>query len=1829
MGEDPKEELESLDRVLTRLAMVNDSSRLQAVLDKLLPRLLRRLNASQEILNKTMVILQHVNKRVKEDTDIKLPCFELVDMAKPSGDNSNFTINFALVYLELGAVRLTPGEKSRLLPKLFREISRLQENQQVIVLRVLAEVLPFVSISGDMNAWFEEETSDEDKAFVRSYFLDWLFYIPVSTSAVTAGVPPGLTPGRIARLKKKDGSFPGGAELANLQVSILKLLLSGAFKNEHIVPHLVVARNGLRHDVVSTAEQGMSRLLKSIDFGDLDLLISLIQLVTPTTKSRTNEEGSRKHPSPAVRERALGVLLKGDEHAMVAVIAQSVLMVEDCLIASQSTAELRILALQYVQFLLRVCSREALEMDDACSSLSLTLQKQLEQAKQYGGSNNTLREREQTFSCFGKFVRVFPELYKDKVTLVSDLMRVMQVESDVRMAIQEALGGLCAAFSSEYASDNARETIKKMLLPYLFSDEPKARLVVSDWCRRLFPYHDCQSRFVSLLLSCDNELPTRLVAVRGLVPELCNQEGKNVSASKWTQHIAELLTNAAKVECARVALAWTDKTSFPEEYSALNRTSKAKSFPTFHDWLAFINGKDGIGGKLLGSSDSTCQTQLACVLGFSNTVFLHADQGTVSKVDFQTYRTIIEQCMESNDTTKMRVLHRVASKCLLELVKADSESFEIKSDWLLGLLTADSPVVRENGSNLIEYMTLPDPAFVDILLERMSKRVPSAVAGRHGAILATGRLLHAGRTAIPLADRQRLSQRLVDTLMEASTFRIITIACIEAIGEAAMTRSFAVPEEVLEQVIEKLERISAYDGTPSGNPELDSSTSIAVSKALVTLGKICSQCDENPALKERTLKALFVSGDQKSVELQLDVSAAFSDLCETSPDMLEVVLKRILNEASVSTKNRVRAASAFWLLRLVCDFGSTQTVLPLLERIHATFASLLRERNELTRECAARGMAWAYQSAKSDKMIQGELVTSLARHLAVKSLFISDLKKEEEKKKKQREIDEANKASVETRVQQALNQGDAENEDDDKKADDPQSKTGGGSLAPLNTAYKEIYQISTKVGKPDLTYRLLYLSVADALWGLTCTRHLRCDTYEFDPEEEEEEGAKQGKKQRHKHDLSKDTVERLIPILFRYKYDIEPSIKVAMTKLWDTITVDLGAENEIIQERFDTVMKEVLKNISSNKFRERHSGAVALVFLIRESPDSRLISYLEEIWGISLRLVDDLHDGTKAAAAVLAKTLSNLTVRLCTKPDSEKGADVAVQALDTVLPFLVEKGLVNQSKDAQAISVHTLARVVKVSKENIRPSIPIVVTKLLESMSALEDKVLQYAMFHTSDQGGDMNVSRDQLESMRVQASSESPMQQAVDLCIDQIQPNDDLNELAPELSRLARSGVGLPTLAATSRVISRIAGRRELESGIRTHAQMLLKGVAGSLTDRSPMIRRSFSGAAASIARVAEPGSVTGYVKVLDHLYFDPGDEKSRMTVGTALRELLGRAPDLFKQLESQLLPLIFLARHDSDEDIAQVWQQVWSENAGTVKNGVNNRLDVMVRFCNKQAQSTVWLHRQQAAEALTDIVNAVDEEQFAPYAAEVMENLAASLPGRVWDGKEMVLHTICNVWRKCHAGFPDKFKRVDRFCLNVLVPECSRKAVPKYTLAAYESVVKVCLFEQNDQITLVTTLIECIEHLQKLESTTSLLTAKAFEALSSTWCVQVEMKTLDRALELSIDTLRGSTHIVATGVMRCIKRILALTDPVNTTQVNKAINVAWQCVIENKNPTTIISAIEALDAFFSRSSLLASADIEPLRVSSRVRLEPLLQHREHSIVHAASKLQKHLNNT
>jgi proteasome component ECM29 len=315
------------------------------------------------------------------------------------------------------------------------------------------------------------------------------------------------------------------------------------------------------------------------------------------------------------------------------------------------------------------------------------------------------------------------------------------------------------------------------------------------------------------------------------------------------------------------------------------------------------------------------------------------------------------------------------------------------------------------------------------------------------------------------------------------------------------------------------------------------------------------------------------------------------------------------------------------------------------------------------------------------------------------------------------------------------------------------------------------------MGEKAIIFGLLALIRSDPSFGVGSTERL-FDQYRV-PDIEIEE-----------HKLVK-----VIPMLYALRFEPNPTVRELMRTLWSKLFRS-STLKAVVNAHLEEIIKYLCSKMCSPIWRDRDSSCLALESLIPQRSWSVLNKYMSELWYNGLRVLDDVRISTRMAALDLMKALSAMVVH-CSNPN-ESEISVVREVVDFIIPMLLDKGLVNPSAEARGFCLGVLLKIVQVNVDSTAPQssnplfdrqqapvrstpvsqaryrlceepldrwLPPVIAVLVESMSALEPRVLQYMQFHTSR----MQLSDEELEQARIKMAQSSPMQEALNCCLKRL----------------------------------------------------------------------------------------------------------------------------------------------------------------------------------------------------------------------------------------------------------------------------------------------------------------------------------------------------------------------------------------------------------------------------------------------------------------------------
>ena len=394
----------------------------------------------------------------------------------------------------------------------------------------------------------------------------------------------------------------------------------------------------------------------------------------------------------------------------------------------------------------------------------------------------------------------------------------------------------------------------------------------------------------------------------------------------------------------------------------------------------------------------------------------------------------------------------------------------------------------------------------------------------------------------------------------------------------------------------------------------------------------------------------------------------------------------------------------------------------------------------------------------------------------------------------------------------------------------------------------------------------------------------------------------------------------------------------------------------------------------------------------------------------------------RQAAMALARVLTGVLTRSLEAGDSSK--NTANSMLTQVLPFLLSpSGLESSAQEVQAFALRTLLQIIKSSNGKVlRPFIPDLIGRLLSLLSSLEPQEINYIHLNADKYG----MTAQQIDDVRLTSVKTSPMMEAIERCLDMLDETT-MNELQPTLIQTLRTTIGLPSKVGVSRVLVSLSTRHNYV--FKPHGDSILRVLRKYVLDRNDTISTSFAVASGYVARVASDGEILSLFEYCKKLYFDSGEDERHRTVAGEIVFATGKhATDRFASLANDILPFVFVAKHDPVERTKDLFKNTWNENVGGSR-AVLLYLKEILAVASPHLESPRWSIKHTAASAISDVINSAGTDISASNAEIIWPALEKAIGGKTWDGKEEVLEAFVTFakhseFQKCNPQIADRMK-------------------------------------------------------------------------------------------------------------------------------------------------------------------------------------------------------------
>lgn len=682
-----------------------------------------------------------------------------------------------------------------------------------------------------------------------------------------------------------------------------------------------------------------------------------------------------------------------------------------------------------------------------------------------------------------------------------------------------------------------------------------------------------------------------------------------------------------------------------------------------------------------------------------------------------------------------------------------------------------------------------------------------------------------------------------------------------------------------------------------------------------------------------------------------------------------------------------RQAVALWLLAIVKACSKRQPILQKRRLLQMAFTNLLSEENELVQDVASRGLGVIFSiSSESD---QTELSNLLLEQLT-----------------------EGNKGKVRKVT------------DDTVLFEDILGKTPtGGNLS----TYKELCSLASDLNQPEILYQFMQLANNNANWNSRLGAAFGLQSLS---------GLANVKMQPY--------LSKIVPRLFRYKYDPTPKIQNSMISIWDSVVKD---NKETMEMYYWEILEDVITNLTHPEWRTRIACCLAVKDLIKGPSGLRLRSQepsksteankmdvdenvpepeIKQLWMQLFRVMDDIHEGTREAAEGSAKLLAKLCVSSVSCDHGKSGTSVS----SSILPFLLESGVTHTVAEIRRLSLRTVSEMIDSSGQLIHPHLSELIPCLLKATGELDS--VKYSMFSTmmSAQSGTQEV----VDSVRAEAAKSRYTMETLIKCIKYID-FATLEKTTPAVLELIKSSVVLGTKIAAAHFVCLISVH--LSKDMMPLAGKYLSACLVALSDRNTVVRKYYASAIGHLIGIAKESTVVSLFKKLNTLYFEDQGGKSRSIVLT-LSAINKKHADIIKDYSASIMPLIFFAKHEEitedNKTAVELWQELWNDVSfgdSMLQLYLNDIITILENSLNSQS----WLLKAQSGASITTVAKRLETSLKDEERARLIELVLSNISGRTFSGKERLVEALAALSSK------NASKDLNNRLIEAVLRECRKE--------------------------------------------------------------------------------------------------------------------------------------------------------------------------------------------
>ncbi|XP_058129433.1 proteasome-associated protein ECM29 homolog isoform X1 [Anopheles ziemanni] len=1688
MAGNPTEELELLERVLLRLGYADTDEQLQTTVNKFLtPVLIKITSPNENVRKKVMEILTHINKRLKSRNQIQIPLTPL--LAQYQQADSLFLINFAIIYITMGFPRLTIAEQTEFAPVLLNCLEGKPESHQDRILMLVLPLLGEIKIPEDPESRAELlglSNKPHTKQQLLSILMDVLL-LPYGTLP-DSDVPPGMS---VYSFKRVTAKPPKAEELEQLKKGIVRFLCGGIFPEPDILAHLVVASADTRFSVATPAIGELNKICSSLEWTDPKLSTPLYTLFTGNGSKLPDRKTSGV--SARVRQKLLQHLLKCRGKGII--VANGIQVIFESLFGVNTNQKCKVLALQFAYKLINNGETDLL------NKIAKVLLTGL--AKLIGTTSEEPNEvQNAAYSAIAQLATVCPTAVNEDLHLVGQYFNhLKQAPVELHSSIREALVALAQAFDwrkqmppgsqvdtettdQQVASGSKKGAPKPVFVPNanqhlllaLLAENAESKLsivqnVASVFLITCFPDFYVPSRYL-LLIIC-GESPQLREMMTTYLYGVSKKDHVNYGAIFSVE-------DCAKQQSTSLLLAEEEGKKNP---LAPTNEPKRIVLPSFCDMVEYVSTKSerkvativdrmGYGKVKLPYGFDTYLEILdylrICML-FNAGVNKHPsvdDEDTFKLTAF--LRKLVadghrDTIVKYHDLVRRLVIARkgiTELTCLYDLVNAIPDELVEENRDLLLTLEASLKEISEPTRILIAKVYGILLAYVsnDEEFDRQVKELQTlgtkSLETRHGSILAASNAVY--RKLLLKKNARELPGEGWNTLKDLIELLASLLNEQQSLLQSAGIRSLCLvgscsvlplPEEDPKMETDGDEKVKPVKMTKA----LLMETLMTLLQSAHTKAKIredAAHCLGYLAVGDREYYArkvlsrflgLLKMTKDPALHIAMGQALAYTlqglPKCETADgtvgnvddDTLSWFLIELVKQVN-ETHAYLKQACAIWLLAIVKNCTQRRPVQEHRQILQLALTDLLWEDNELIQDVASRAMGIIF--SLSDNESQEEMSNLLIDQLIGGRRQVQ-------------------KVAADTKLFEEGVLGKA--------------PTGGN----LST-YKELCSLASDLNQPEMIYQFMQLANHNATWNSKLGAAFGLQSI-----------SKSAKQKMEPH------LGKIVPRLFRYKYDPTPKIQNQMITIWDTVVSDSKAT---IEQYYWEILDDVSQNLTCNEWRTRIACCLAVRDLIKRSNGLKLRSdtvlkrkasgneaqeedtskamdtdlnpvpepELQYLWSQLFRVMDDIHEGTRLAAEGTANVLSKVCVVAASSDHSKSGLNVA----SSIIPLFLEKGVTNTVLEIRRLSIRTLSELIDSAGALILPHLTSLVPCLLQATGELDSTKL--ATLSTMLSGQSSSGTQEAIDSLRAEAAKQHYTMETLTKCIRHID-YVTMERMTPAVLDLLKTSVSLGTKVACAHFICLVCVH--LGAEMQPLTSKYLGACFSSLSDRNATVRKYYASAIGHLIGTAKEQSIERLFKKLEELYFEQQVSRSK-AVPLTIQAINKWHQEVLKDYSGHVLPLVFFAMHEEvteeSKSTVELWQELWHEiNTGDA--GLRMNLDAIVTILETNLNNPSWLLKAQAGAATNTLASKMSASLDEPVRLRLIDLILNNVTGRTFLGKEKLLQALAGLCKKLNQEASNHGQRI----VDAVMKEC-RKEEAVYRTHALRSLgnildeLKVDRFEE-----------------------------------------------------------------------------------------------------------------------------------------------------------------------